>query len=761
MKPLEMALAWAVIHSLWQSSFIAAALGLVLCAARSPRVRYAASCAALLAAATAFALTFLYFLPEHHAVVSPATYAAPVPVATFTGSARPELNPWDLHAALPWISALWLAGVCIFSIRNVVSYLAARRMRTRGVCPAPQFWQDRLDALRLRFHIRRTVTILESCVAGIPAVVGHLRPVILMPLGLLAGMPVEQIESILIHELAHIRRFDFTVNIIQAFVESLLFYHPAVWWISRTVRAEREQCCDDFVVNSTGDARTYASALTALEENRSRFADLAIAATGGTLVNRILRLIDPSRRRKVPAASALALVATALLICTGAAAVAWPIHSTPSAPKTAITGTAESSPTTATAVPAPAPAPRWTAKPIQARPVPGPVAGALALWLNEDVTYIITPEERAQFEALQSDAERERFIEQFWQRRDPTPGTPKNEYRDEHYRRIAYTNEHYGTSTIAGWRTDRGRAYIMWGAPDEIETHPDNYTRANGERVPYPIEFWHYRYIEGTGQNVVLEFIDPLRNGEFRQTASPIDAPAPKEGHLEGAARLEELERQDAELAVAFRPDYPLRRRIESQIADLQKVSFQEQQPVSISMMGVSVLGAVKVPGVYVVQGQKSLLDVLAMAQGLAANAGKTIQIVRHKTGEGNTTETLTISVEDLFQNGKAELNIPIRPNDVINVLRAYGSVYVVGAVNKPGEYALSNEKPVTVSQAIALANGFAEDANKAAVEIVRTHADGAHESINADLRLILRGLTADVRLSPNDIVFVPAINRR
>jgi GWxTD domain-containing protein len=152
-------------------------------------------------------------------------------------------------------------------------------------------------------------------------------------------------------------------------------------------------------------------------------------------------------------------------------------------------------------------------------------------WLTEDVAYIITDEERAAFKKLQTDEERDQFIEQFWLRRDPTPDTLENEYKEEHYRRIAYANEHFA-SGIPGWKTDRGRFYIMYGPPDEIESHPAGGTyerpidEGGGETSTYPFEQWRYRYIEGIGTNVVLEFVDPSNSGEYRYTIDPSEKDA-------------------------------------------------------------------------------------------------------------------------------------------------------------------------------------------------------------------------------------------
>lgn len=157
--------------------------------------------------------------------------------------------------------------------------------------------------------------------------------------------------------------------------------------------------------------------------------------------------------------------------------------------------------------------------------------GAYKKWLEEDVGYIITDEERAVFKKLQNDEEREQFIEQFWLRRNPDPDSNSNDYKEEHYRRIAYANQHFA-SGIPGWKADRGRIYIMYGPADEIEAHPSGgqYERpieeGGGSTSTYPFEQWRYRYIEGVGQNIVLEFVDPTMTGEYRLTMDPSEKDA-------------------------------------------------------------------------------------------------------------------------------------------------------------------------------------------------------------------------------------------
>lgn len=147
-------------------------------------------------------------------------------------------------------------------------------------------------------------------------------------------------------------------------------------------------------------------------------------------------------------------------------------------------------------------------------------------WLDKDVTYIITDEERKAFKKLQTDDERERFIEEFWRRRDPDPDTDENEFKEEYYERIAYANEHFA-SGIPGWKTDRGRIWIMYGKPDERETHPTggSYERPSyeggGSTTTYPFEVWFYRYLAGVGSGIEIEFVDPTGSGEYRIARNP------------------------------------------------------------------------------------------------------------------------------------------------------------------------------------------------------------------------------------------------
>src|SRR5438445_305936 len=167
-------------------------------------------------------------------------------------------------------------------------------------------------------------------------------------------------------------------------------------------------------------------------------------------------------------------------------------------------------------------------------------------WLTEDVTYIISPEERNAFLQLDTNEEREQFIEAFWLRRSSNPDLPDNDFKEEHYRRIAYANEHYA-SGIPGWKTDRGRMYIMWGPPDEIDAHPTGGTydrpmeEGGGSTSTYPWETWRWRYLEGIGENIILEFVDPSGSGEYHLTMDPSEKDALLHVPVAGLSLLESM----------------------------------------------------------------------------------------------------------------------------------------------------------------------------------------------------------------------------
>ncbi|MFN7998693.1 MAG: GWxTD domain-containing protein [Bryobacteraceae bacterium] len=470
--PAAGALGWALVHSLWEGALIAAVLGGLLTATRSSRIRYAAACLAMLALLGGSGLTLVHMLPSG--------------TSGFHGARRGLFSDWSaapgadgfhssdgiLATMAPWLAPVWITGVLAFYLWQAAGWVSLRRLRRRGVCTVAERWQTELTRLAERLRISRPVMLFESCLAEAPVVLGHLRPLILMPAGMLAGLPPGQAEAILLHELAHVRRCDYLINLVQRLVEGLFFYHPAAWWMARVIRIERENCCDDVVVASGGNAREYAVALATLEEKRWS-GQPAVAATGGNLMKRIHRLLYPQRPNSAwtPVFAAMVLV-----VSMAAALTAWQAPPSAQSPADAQAGSSQ-----------------W------------------ARWLNQEVVYIIADEERAAFEGLRTDEERAKFIEQFWLRRDPTPGTPQNEFKEEHYRRIGYAAQHFRTASgRPGGQTDRGHMYIVYGPPDEIESHPA------GGKSPYASEVWLYRHVEGIGDTVFITFIDRTGRGDYR-----------------------------------------------------------------------------------------------------------------------------------------------------------------------------------------------------------------------------------------------------
>ena len=348
---------WALVHSLWQGALVAAvyACFTALTARAGANTRYAGG---------AFALLLLLLLPAATACLSartPRGLFAGGPVAsegTWADSVRERggaprvgrepaalpqkesesaavsqasgLRGWAeerVAGLLPWLVCGWLAGVLLLGSRFAGAWLLVLRLR-RSAAPVPERFEELLARVSGRLRVRRAVVLCQSALVEVPTVVGHLRPIILIPAGALLGLQPQQLEAVLAHELAHVRRYDYAVNLLQTAVETLLFYHPAAWWLSRRVRAEREHACDDAAVEATGDVLLYARALAALEHLRTEHvppAALALAANGGSLMQRIQRLVNrgaerPRTSARRPAAAATALAAAAAILCGALAA---------------------------------------------------------------------------------------------------------------------------------------------------------------------------------------------------------------------------------------------------------------------------------------------------------------------------------------------------------------------------------------------------------------------------------------------------------
>ena len=300
-------LGWTLVHFLWQGVAIAllyAAAHRVMARRSSANGRYLLACAALGTMMAAPLMTWELMRPPD-ASPGAAYQIRGVPPAPSTSSVADAATlPDSVRATVPnvqpaqflaWVVMVWLVGTAVLWVRLAGGWVVAARMRSMLVRRAPPEWQETLGKLGAQIGLSRPVRLLVSALVQVPTVVGWLRPVVLVPVGALGGLPAEHVEALLLHELAHIRRHDYLVNMLQSVAEALLFYHPAVWWVSGHIRAGRELCCDDVAVSVSGDALTYARALAHLESYRPAHLSAALAANGGSLADRIARLLGHSR----------------------------------------------------------------------------------------------------------------------------------------------------------------------------------------------------------------------------------------------------------------------------------------------------------------------------------------------------------------------------------------------------------------------------------------------------------------------------------
>ena len=311
------AVGWTLLHFLWQGTLI----GLIYAALRpwlpSGRGRYGAALVALALLVLLPAFTLWQLLASASAdVVLPAVAAVVAPGSDVAAQAS------GTEAWLPWLVGAWAVGVLVLTARALMHWHRLLQLM-RNAHPLPQ-WEARLTALLQRFSIRRAVRLLWSEQVETPTLVGWLRPVILLPASVALGFPAAQIELILAHELGHVRRWDYAVNLIQVMLETVLFYHPVVHWISRELRHEREICCDDLVLRVTGSSpHVYARTLANLEELRDPMhLPLAVAASGGVLLHRVQRIagIVPSPAMTArPAARLMTLTLAGLVLVAGIA----------------------------------------------------------------------------------------------------------------------------------------------------------------------------------------------------------------------------------------------------------------------------------------------------------------------------------------------------------------------------------------------------------------------------------------------------------
>jgi len=297
------ALGWTVVHSLWQAALLAAGagVGMLLMHQRPAHERYLLSMSALTGVLVWAAITFFnYYEPASElpavVVVSGEMTAMPLvasPGGDWSASVFEQFSAY-FSRNTPLIATLWMLGMTFFLLRMLGALMYANQLKRRHVSPVPEKWQQTLLHFARRIGIRRAVRLLESAAIKTPMTIGYLKPVILLPIGMVNNLSPQQVEAVLAHELAHIYRSDFLVNIFQAIIETLFYFNPAVWWLSAAVRAEREDCCDDIAILHCNNSLDYAKALVSVQEWGRPRTNFALAFSGGKnrLLNRVRRILN-------------------------------------------------------------------------------------------------------------------------------------------------------------------------------------------------------------------------------------------------------------------------------------------------------------------------------------------------------------------------------------------------------------------------------------------------------------------------------------
>lgn len=346
---------WSLLHFLWQGALLALSLKLLLFLLRnrSAQARYVAACGALALLALAPVITYRELSKASGSPTSlqpgseevhrtslesgSSDSAAPViiRVVAILKSPAASVRNW-LQERLEWLVLAWACGVAAFGLRLAAGWWQIRRLASRGEGLNGSEWRACLNGAAGRLGVNRTVRLLQSALIQVPMTFGWLRPTILLPMGCLTGLTPQQLEAIIAHELAHIRRHDYLVNLAQTVVEMFLFYHPAVWWVSRQIRLEREHCCDDLVVSAWGDRIAYAQALASLEEWRNSPRQWALAATSAPLLHRIRRILGRPAESRLGGGWLVGTLAVLLVvILTGAQRNRLAAQTDSASPKTA------------------------------------------------------------------------------------------------------------------------------------------------------------------------------------------------------------------------------------------------------------------------------------------------------------------------------------------------------------------------------------------------------------------------------------------
>jgi beta-lactamase regulating signal transducer with metallopeptidase domain len=327
-------LAWSLVHFLWQGAAIAAVAASLMFVLRKPATRYLVGVGALALMLASFCITFALV---GESSISPAEFsaagapAAASPLSLEASAHSMNLTMEEQAAFFPrgdflWIARGWLAGVFVFALRIAFGLVVLEQLRRRNLVALPDSLVERFRALQERLGIRRVIRYAECQSLRVPAVIGFFRPIVLLPMRALTGLSPEQLEAVIAHELGHIKRFDVAVNFVQVIAETLFFFHPAVWWLNKRIRADREDCCDDVAIAACGGTVGYARALATMEGWRD-VPSFAMAVTGSSVAARVARLLGVKRASNTRAAgmvTATLVFATALVAGVASMSLARP-----------------------------------------------------------------------------------------------------------------------------------------------------------------------------------------------------------------------------------------------------------------------------------------------------------------------------------------------------------------------------------------------------------------------------------------------------
>jgi hypothetical protein len=315
MSDLMQTAGWVLIHFVWQGAILGAIAwsGCLSLKNSSANARYLFLCGVLLLCGLCPVVTWLWLghlasFQFNQAGTSNfrtddfGSKINDIPVANFKAHYSPFEGPAlnyvqiseTLREWIPVITHFWAIGVSFLILKFAWEYILLKRLTTKRFVTVDEMYAERLASLAGRMGVRKTVLLIESTLVEIPTVIGWLKPVLIVPAAFFTTLPADQVEAIFAHELAHVRRYDYCVNLLQVMIETVLFYHPVVWWIGNSIREERENCCDDMAIATLGNKVTYISALANLERSRVLPSNVALAANGGSLLKRVQRVFDGS-----------------------------------------------------------------------------------------------------------------------------------------------------------------------------------------------------------------------------------------------------------------------------------------------------------------------------------------------------------------------------------------------------------------------------------------------------------------------------------